>query len=92
MTRDDEVDPGEPIRRLADLSEPAPPDLRTRVRNSIRRRHLIGDVLDFSVFAPGAVLVTYLSGLFDALVGGRPETVDPTGPASRPPPTLQDES
>ena len=92
MTRDDEVDPGEPIRRLADLEETAPPRLGKRVRNSIRRRHLAGDLLDFSVFAPGRVLVTYMTGLFEALMGGRSATVDRSSPASGPPPTSQDES
>jgi hypothetical protein len=92
VTRDDEVDLGEPIRLLADLEEPAPSRLRARVRNSIRRRHLAGDLLDFSVFAPGKVLLTYVTGLFEALMGGPSATIDRSSPASGPPPTPQDES
>lgn len=84
MTADDDVDPGEPIRLLADLEEPVSSRLRHRVRNSIHRRHLSGDLLDFTILTPGMVLVTYVTGLFGALSrgGGAPDGAnDPAQPS-----------
>lgn len=87
---DDEFDPGEPIRVLADLQEPFTPRVKARVRNAIRRRHLAGDLLDFTLLTPGMVFVTYITGLFGAL-SRSPDDPGAPGPPD-PHPTSRTES
>jgi hypothetical protein len=82
-----DVDPGEPIRLLADLEEPVSAGLRKRVQNSIRRRHLVGDLLDFTLSTPGMVLLTYVTGLFGGVGGPATEANgDPPLPSAPSPP------
>ena len=84
---DDELDTGEPIQLLAGLEEPVSTRVRERVRNSIRRRHFGGDLLDFAILTPGMVLVTYVTSLFGALAG--PPTDSGDDPQTLPPPRDQ---
>jgi len=85
-----DVDPGQPVRLLADLEEPVSDGLRKRVQNSIRRRHLAGDLVDFTLLTPGMVLVTYVTGLFGALGGSAAQATADSPPPSAPPSTPQD--
>ncbi len=68
MTGDDtSIDTGAPILILADLQDSVPERLRGRVRNAIRRRHLVGDLLDFAVATPGLVLMSYVASVLECL-------------------------
>lgn len=83
MTPVDDPETGEPIGLLADLEEPVPARVRERVRNSIQRRQFGGDLLDFTILAPGMVLVTYVTGLFGALVAPASPPEHETEPPSQ---------
>jgi hypothetical protein len=61
----DEVDPGEPVRILAELgTEPAPAFL-DRIRSAIHRRILASDLTDLSWSGPLHVMLEYLKMLLE---------------------------
>ena len=60
-------DLGEPIRLLANHSVPPPPLLMSRVRGSIFRRTLAGDITRFATWGPFTTLMELLKVLFEGL-------------------------
>jgi len=72
-TRDDgagDGDLGEPIDELRELSVPLDPRFAQRVRGSIERRLLAGELLGLAWAAPLSVLMELLRAPFE-LFGGR---------------------
>ena len=66
----DADDLGEPVAELRLLRDDVPAGFLDRIRNSIHRRSLAGDLTRFSIWAPATVFLEFLASLFDAL--GRP--------------------
>ena len=69
-------DPGEPIPALAELEHHASGDLLSRIRGSIQRRTVLGQLSSFSVDIPMLVLKEFWSILIDCLnsTGARKDT------------------
>ncbi len=55
-----EPDTGEPISELTELLEPPPAGFHTRIHNSIQRRILVGETIDFSLSGLFQTLLSYL--------------------------------
>jgi len=67
---------GEPIAALLGHAMPAPSGLMPRVRNSIFRRTLAGDVTRFAAWGPITALLELLRAIFESFGGveARPRT------------------
>ncbi len=65
---------GEPIAELADYSVPPPTYLMPRVRHSIFRRTLAGDVTRFATWGPITALMELLRAVFESLRGTAGDT------------------
>ncbi len=66
---DQDEETGEPIEALADFGVPPSTGFLGRVRNSIHRRTLTGQVVQMSWFAPVLVFLEFLKmafGLFES--------------------------
>jgi hypothetical protein len=72
-TTPDDDDLGEPIDGLKDLSLPLDPQFSRRVRGSIERRLLAGELLSLAWAAPLAVLMELLRAPFEQFAGRKRE-------------------
>ena len=70
---DNEEDLGEPVSELRLLSEPSPDGFFSRVRDSIGRRLLVGDVVDFGIPVMLATMMEYIAVLFSVFGVSGPE-------------------
>jgi len=68
-----DIDTGEPIRELRELTEAPRAGFLQRVRNSIHRRVLAADTIDFSLHVLLVTLREYLNLFMQTLFGATTE-------------------